>query len=658
MSINQENIIKKTGLLTVFLILLLVIIAFRISYIQIKDGKKYQQMADDIAQKLDTIYANKGNVYSADGSLLATSMFRYEIRMDVATVDDNLLRDSLSALSKKLAQFFGETPDYFKKKIKQAQAEKNRYLFIARNLNYPDYQMIRSFPIFNQGANKGGFITIQNTVREHPFGKIAQRTIGYDDYRGAPGIEGAYAAELRGKNGMRLKQKIAKGQWKPISDFNEIEPQDGKDIITTIDVNMQDIVHHALLKQLLTYNAQHGTAVVMEVETGEVKAIVNLGKTKDSTYYEDRNYAVYEAYEPGSTFKTVSMLIALEDKVIDTAQTVDTAPGYWNVGSKFVRDSDGHNYGTISYARALELSSNVGFAKMIYNNYSQNPKKFLAGIKRIGLDQKLDVPIKGEGAPYFPEPGTKNWSGTSLAWMSFGYGIHVTPLQMLTFYNAIANNGVMVRPKFVKEVSYQNNKKNAIVYPTEIINPKIASDETLAQIKNMLKNVVKKGTAKNIYSPDYSLAGKTGTSKANYWTSNPSFVSSFTGFFPYENPKYSCIVVVHIPYQTSHYGSVVAGPVFQRIAQKIYATTSTVSKVKKGEYTYKSLENKYSKFDEIKKKSNVMPNVKGMPGMDAVTLLENMGLKVQYQGSGKVLAQSINAGTPIKKGNAVYLTNK
>lgn len=658
MSISNENIIKKTGILTGFLLLLFAMVAVRILIIQAKEGKKYHKMSEGVTQKIDTIHANKGNVYSSDGSLLATSMFRYEVRMDVETIDEKILNDSLDKLSNKLSYFFGESSDFYKNKIKIAKAKKDRYLLIARNLNYTDYQTLKKFPIFKLGPNKGGFITIQTTVREHPLGKVAQRTIGYDDYRGRPGIEGAFAAELRGKNGMRLKQKIAKGQWKPINDFNEIEPQDGKDIITTLDVNMQDIVHQALMQQLISYKAQHGTAVLMEVSTGEVKAIVNLGINEDSTgYYEDRNYAVYEAYEPGSTFKVASLLVALEDKVIDTSTTVDTTGKIWRVGGKDVVDSGHTDYGVISAAKALEISSNVGIAKLIYQNYSNNPKKFVDGIKKLGLDKKLELPIKGEGKPYFPEPGTKNWNGTSLAWMSFGYGIHTTPLQMLTFYNAIANNGVMVRPKFVKEVSYQNNNKGAIIYPTEVINPKIASKQTLDKLKYVMKNVVKRGTATTLYSPDYSLAGKTGTSQANYWTTNPSYISSFVGFFPYENPKYSCIVVVHIPMQKFYYGSLVAGPVFQKIAHKIFAATPTINQVKKREVSYKVLNQSFNNYKTNQvSKFKLMPNVVGLSGMDAVSLLENMGLNVQFQGNGSVIFQSIVVGTTINKGNTVYLT--
>ena len=658
MPLKQENIIRRTGIFTILLMLLLVLISVRIIIIQVRDGKKYQDISDSITEKIDTIYANKGNVYSADGSLLATSMFRYEIRMDVSTIDSQLLSDSLGVLSVKLSRFLGETPQFYKNRINEALKENNRYLFIARNLNYTDYQIIKKFPIFKLGANKGGFITIQTTIREHPLGKVAQRTIGYDDYRGSPGIEGAFAAELRGKDGLRLKQKIAKGQWKPINDNNEIEPQDGKDIITTIDVNMQDIVHHALLDQLVTYNAEHGTAILMEVSSGDVKAIVNLGKAKSGDYYEDRNYAVYESYEPGSTFKIASMLIALEDKVIDSSSVVDTTGKRWRISGRDVVDSGHTDYGVISAAKAMEISSNVGIAKLIYENYKDNPKKFTDGIKKLGLDKPLGVPIKGEGKPYFPEPGTKNWNGTALPWMSFGYGIHMTPLQMLTFYNAIANNGIMVRPKFVKEVSYQNNKKDAIIYPTEIINSKIASDKTISILKEMMKNVVLKGTARNIYSPDYSLAGKTGTSQANYWTANRSYISSFAGFFPFENPRYSCIVVVHIPNQATIYGSIVAAPVFKKIAHKIYAATPYINEVKKGKVKYTVLEKKYDDYNLYTKKSITMPNVVGMPVMDAVSLLENKGLSVHFNGITKVVSQSIESGLTINNKDVVYLTTK
>ena len=651
MPITQEHIIKKTGYLTGILAVLLVVIAVRIVYIQLKDGKKYKNISESYTEKRDTIQPNKGNVYTADGSLLATSMFRYEIRMDVMTVQQNVFDNNLKALSKKLSQFLGQAPSYYERKIKEARREKNRYLFIAKNLNYPEYQTIKSFPIFNLGPYKGGFISIQKTVREHPLGEIASRTIGYD-YDSKPGIEGAFAQELKGKYGVRLKQRIAKGQWKPISDNNEVEPEDGKDIITTIDLNMQDIAHTALLEQLVKHEAKHGTAILMEVATGEIKAIANLGRTKNGTYYEDRNYAVYESHEPGSTFKVASIMAALEDKVIDTSTVVDTHPGSWTIHNRRVTDSNHRGYGEISAARVIEVSSNVGTAKLIYESYKDNPEQFVNRLKKMGLTERLNVPIKGEGKPFIPEPGTDRWSGTTLPWMSFGYGVQLTPLQTLTFYNAIANGGKMVRPKFVKQVSYQNNKKEAIVYPTEVINEQIASTETINKIIEILKNTVKRGTATNIYSPHYSLAGKTGTCQALYWTDHMYYIASFAGFFPSENPKYSCIVVIHAP-KNGYYGNIVAGPVFAKIAHKIYAATPEIWTVDKAANPFENLNENHITLEDID--ISKMPLVEGLSGMDAISLLENIGLNVRFSGTGNVVKQSITKDQIIKKGDVVYL---
>ena len=651
MPITQEHIIKKTGYLTGILAVLLVVIAVRIVYIQLKDGKKYKNISESYTEKRDTIQPNKGNVYTADGSLLATSMFRYEIRMDVMTVQQNVFDNNLKALSKKLSQFLGQAPSYYEQKIKEARREKNRYLFIAKNLNYPEYQTIKSFPIFNLGPYKGGFISIQKTVREHPLGEIASRTIGYD-YDSKPGIEGAFAQELKGKYGVRLKQRIAKGQWKPISDNNEVEPEDGKDIITTIDLNMQDIAHTALLEQLVKHEAKHGTAILMEVATGEIKAIANLGRTKNGTYYEDRNYAVYESHEPGSTFKVASIMAALEDKVIDTSTVVDTHPGSWTIHNRRVTDSNHRGYGEISAARVIEVSSNVGTAKLIYESYKDNPEQFVNRLKKMGLTERLNVPIKGEGKPFIPEPGTDRWSGTTLPWMSFGYGVQLTPLQTLTFYNAIANGGKMVRPKFVKQVSYQNNKKEAIVYPTEVINEQIASTETINKIIEILKNTVKRGTATNIYSPHYSLAGKTGTCQALYWTDHMYYIASFAGFFPSENPKYSCIVVIHAP-KNGYYGNIVAGPVFAKIAHKIYAATPEIWTVDKAANPFENLNENHITLEDID--ISKMPLVEGLSGMDAISLLENIGLNVRFSGTGNVVKQSITKDQIIKKGDVVYL---
>ena len=657
MSVERQHIIRKASFLFALLLVLMMGVAARIIYIQIIDGAKYQNLSEQITEKIDTIYANKGNVYAADGSLLATSMFRYEIRMDVVTVDSKIIQKELPALAKELSKLLGEPSSYYTKRINDAQRHGNRYLFIARNLSYPDYKKLKSFPIFKLGANRGGFIAIQKTVREHPLGKVAARTIGYADYRGRPGIEGAFANDLKGKNGQRLKQKIAKGQWKPINDNNEVEPEDGMDVITTIDINMQDIAHQALLEQLEKFQADHGSVVLMEVKTGEIKAIANLGRTSDGKYYEKLNYAVGESHEPGSTFKLMSMIVALEDKVIDTSTVVDTEKGSWSLYKRKIKDSNHKGYGVISSARALEVSSNVGISKLIYNAYKDNPKKFVKGLRRMNLDQILGLPIRGEGKPIIPHPDDKSWSGTSLAWMSYGYGVHLTPLQTLTFYNAIANDGKMVKPKFVKEIRYQNSDKGNIIFETEIINKRICSKSTVEKAKEMLRNVVERGTATNIHSKDYSIAGKTGTCQAQYWTDSLYYIASFTGFFPVEKPEYSCTVVIHKPTRNGYYGNIVAAPVFKKIAQKIYTATPEIFTVDKANTPYEKLDNHFKKYNQKAQKSyQTMPNVKGMSGMDAVSLLENLGLSVQFSGTGAVRTQSIHAGDKIKKGKTVYLS--
>lgn len=495
----------------------------------------------------------------------------------------------------------------------------------------------------------------QRTVREHPIGKIAERAVGYDDYRGRVGIEGSFYEFLRGKKGKRLKQKIAKGQWKPLNDNNEIEPIDGKDIITTIDLKIQDVAHHALLAQLEKFEADHGSVVVMETKTGEVKAISNLGRTSEGTYFEQRNYAIYESHEPGSTFKLMGMVVALEDKVIDTSDIIDTEKGVIRFHGKPVRDSHHGGYGKISAARVFEVSSNVGIVKIIDEHYKDHPEKFIQGLERMKVGQKIGLPIKGEGEPKIPNPNDKDtWNGLSLPWMAYGYGVSFTPLQTLTFYNAIANNGEMVRPRFVKEIRAQDNVVTK--FEKEVIHPQICSQETIDKVKEMMLNVVKRGTADNIYDPNFSMAGKTGTCQTEYWTDDTKYISSFVGYFPADEPKYSCIVVVHKPNKKKgYYGNIVAAPVFERIARKIYTDTPVVEEVEFAENTNnmdEAYEGYYKKANEVYTK---VPNVQDMPGMDAISLLENMGFKVNFQGIGKVKRQSIKAGSALKKGDIIKL---
>ena len=639
-------------------------VTVKLTNIQWVEGDYYRKLAKERTVRNFPIPANKGNIYSSDGSLLATSIPKYTIRFDAVAPKALDFDKNVKALSDSLSKLLGKPSSYFQVTLKKARESKNRYTLIAEDLSYTQYATIKTFPLFEKGANRGGIIIEQKTVREHPIGRIAERTIGYDriddGQQRRVGIEGAFGKYLNGKDGKVLKQKIAKGQWKPIRDENEVDSQDGYDVISTLDVYIQDIAHHALLKQLQEFDAEHGCVVVMETKTGKVKAISNLGRDeKSGNYYETINYAVAEAHEPGSTFKLVDMIALLDDNKIDTTKVYDSNGGTIIYSGKKVRDSHEGGYGKISLAKGFEVSSNTVMVQAVYENYKNNPREFVDRIDAMGLNKPLGLPFQGEGRPVIPQPGDKNWSAISLPWMAFGYGVAVTPLQTLTLYNAIANNGEMVKPQFVSEIKEWN--KTIKTYDKQVINPKICSDATIKKIKAVLENVVKRGTGAKLYSKDFSMAGKTGTAQANYGINGGSekhYISSFVGYFPADHPKYSCIVVVHKPNtsKNNYYGADVAGPVFKRIAQKIFTDAPSTNEIKNLNRKIQKQETKYNEYDYASIKSaDKIPNLKGMAGMDAVALLENLKIKVIVKGIGKVKNQSIPAGQLIVKNSTITL---
>ena len=665
MATTEKNILNRMYVVVGCMFIFSVLVGLKLLDIQFVEGDKYRELAQQRTYKSFTIPANRGNLYDVNGNLLATSVPRYDIRFDAVTVSDKNFKENITPLSEELSKMFGKSAAYYAQTLRTARANRHRYFLIARNLGYSEYMRVKEFPMFKLGSNRGGIIVEQRTVREHPLGKMGERTVGYErqdenGYYTRVGLEGAFGPYMRGKEGRRLKQKIAKGQWKPISDNNELEPKDGYDLISTIDVKIQDIAHHALLKQLEKYEADHGSVVVMETATGEIRAISNLGRTSKGTYYEKLNYAVGESHEPGSTFKLMAMIVALEDKVIDTSTVVDTENGIMTIYGRKVRDSRRGGYGKISAAKAFEVSSNVGVVKLIYENYKDQPQKFVDRLKAMHLDEKLGLAIKGEGEPYIPAPGDKKWSGLSLPWMAYGYGsIQLTPLQTLTFYNAIANGGEMVKPRFIKEVKEWN--KTIEKFEKEVIDPSICSKETVAKVQEMMKNVVERGTGKSLYDPNFSMAGKTGTAQTEYWMddwgSNPRYISSFVGYFPAEKPKYSCIVVIHKPNnRIGYYGADVSGPVFKRIAQKIFTDTPVTDELENLDATDPTIEKNFEQYFAISRSAKqVMPNLKGMPAMDAISILENLGLQVKITGKGKVVGQSIRAGEKVKPNQTINL---
>lgn len=643
-------------------------VVFKLFSIQFLQGDKYRALATERVVKDVVIPANRGNVYSVNGNLLATSIPKYDIRIDAITPSSNIFEKHIKPLCDSLSKFSGKSSGKLEKDLRQARANKNRYYLLARNIGYSDYTRLRNFPLLSLGAFKGGLIVEQTTKREHPMGGIAQRSIGYErfDDKGnvtRAGIDGAFGVKyLRGIDGKRKKQQIGKGQWKPLSDANEVEPQDGYDVYTTIDVNVQDIAHHALLEQLEKYKADHGCVVVMETKTGEIRAISNLGRNANGYYYERLNYAVGESHESGSTFKLMALAVAFEDKLVDSSDVVDTEKGIITYYGKKVRDSKNGGYGKITISKAFEVSSNTGIVKAIDKAYKHQPEKFVDRLYDMSLNKDLDLPIKGEPKPIIPDPRIKNgrWSGIALQWMAYGYGVSFTPLQTLTFYNAIANDGVMVKPRFLREV--KSFDKVVEPFQKEIINKQVCSKETVSKLQQLLKNVVEKehGTGHRLYSENFSMAGKTGTCQKDYKNKEKlNYISSFAGYFPAENPKYSCIVVIHEPDKSvGYYGADVSGPVFKKIAQKIFIDTPIVDEVKMLQITESSIENEYESFyNTAQTYKTIMPNLVGIPAMDAVSLLENMevNVKVKLDGTGIIKSQSVDKNTKLENNQMIVL---
>jgi cell division protein FtsI (penicillin-binding protein 3) len=643
-------------------------VVFKLCSIQFIEGDKYRALAEKRTVNDFEIEPNRGNVYSADGSLLATSIPKYDIRIDAIQAKSAVFDERIGALADSLAVYGVRSASYYKNVLRKARKNKNRYFLLARNISYSDYIRLRNFPLLNLGAIKGGLIIEQTTRREHPMGGIAERTIGYEriDENGdvtRPGIDGAFGVKyLQGVKGKRLKQRIGNGQWKPIADYNQVEPQDGYDVYTTIDVNIQDIAHHSLLGQLEKYEAEHGCVVVMDVKTGEVKAISNLAKTSKGTYYERLNYAVGESHEPGSTFKVMAMMAALEDKVIDTSTIIDTKKGTKYFYGRTISDSQRRGYGKISAARTLEVSSNIGLATIVNDHYSKQPEKFLNRLSKWRLDQPLGVSIIGEGKPDIPRPGASNWSKNALPSMAYGYNLTMTPLQTLAFYNAIANDGELIKPRFIKSV--KSFDKDIEVFEKEILVDRICSDKTLSEIQDILKNIIIRGTGERMYSETFSMAGKTGTARTDYanfeeWKKDKKYISSFAGYFPADNPKYSCIVVIHKPStKVGYYGADVSGPVFKRIAQKIYTDTPIIDEVKTLNFQNNLVNEDFeSYYENARKYKELMPGVVGMPAMDAIALLENLpvNIKIKVNGNGVIKKQSINKHQKLQPNKIIVL---
>ena len=581
---ENNNFLWRLYLVSTVMLMFGLGIGYKLFHLQFIDGDKYRKIAEEKTLKSFVVNSSRGNIFSEDGSLLATSTTKFDVFFDSKTVPNHIFNSEIQSLSIELSKILGDDVKWLNH-FREAKNNNNRYLPIIKNIDLDKVNEFKKLPIFKYGSIKGGLIIEKKIKREYPLGKVAERTIGYEkidkdgDYWGV-GLEHAYGSFLRGKNGKMTKRKISNGQWKVLESNLNKDPIDGLDINTTLNTYMQDVVHDYLLEQTEKYEADHSTAVLMEVATGKIRAISNFGRTDQGKYYEKLNYAVGESIEPGSTFKLMTIIAALEDQVIDTLQMIDTENGEIDFYGFKVKDSRKGGYGQINAMDIFRLSSNTGIVKIISEAYKNQSEKFVDRLFNMGLNNSLDIEIKGEPRPKIPHPLDSDWNGLSLPWMSYGYGVSLTPLQILSFYNAVANDGILVKPTFLES----SNKLGALkktTFKKQILNPSICSKETLSIVKKMLYDVVhhKNGTAKNIKSNNIKIAGKTGTAQVGYGTDKVDYISSFVGYFPAENPKYSCIVVINKPNKNKgYYGSDVAAPVFKRIAEKISSRNPVIEK--------------------------------------------------------------------------------
>lgn len=698
----RDEIVWRSGVVYFAIALLAIAILVRILILQVVQHGKWSAMSEKYVYKTAELPADRGDILAFDGRLLASSVPYYTIYMDTRSsgMSSQTWSNGINGLSAGLAKLLGDrSAAGWKAVITEARQRGDRYFLIQRKVDYETLKKLKVLPIFREGQYKGGMVAQAENRRILPNNELAARTIGYLNLGNEGtevGIEGSFDKDLGGKNGVVVKQRLTGGDWITIDDASSVNSRDGNDVVTTIDIDLQDVASAALMNQLEKHNAHHGCAVVMEVETGDIRAIVNLEQGNDGNYHESYNYAIGESSEPGSTFKLPSLMAAIEDGVIDTGDVVDTGNGSVRFYNKVIKDTKEEGYGKLTVKQVFEKSSNVGTSKLIYEHYKNNPKDFVNRLYAMKLNERLNIQIKGEGDPLIRYPGDKLWSGLSLPMMSHGYEVQLTPLQVLTFYNAVANDGRMMKPRFVTSVMRNGNVIKRFE-PHVIINS-IASRSTIRKAKKMMEGVVEHGTATNLRNANYKIAGKTGTAqialgRSGYRSGTRiSYQASFVGYFPAENPLYSCIVVVNAPSNGVYYGNLVAGSVFKEISDKIYATNffrdyknwdkdnrKPVFAPEAGNgyradinAVLKELDVRYKKTASnewvatresgdtirlvgLKTSKGLVPDVRGMSLRDAVFLLENSGYRVKYNGKGKVRRQSPEHGARYFEGQIVSL---
>ncbi|MGX5820490.1 penicillin-binding protein [Chitinophaga lutea] len=670
----------------------------KVFFIQQVEGDKWRGLADSLHTTFMDIDADRGTIYSEEGRMLSTSIPYFDLRIDFGAdglrdTSKHYFRDNVDSLSIALANLFMDrSAAQYEKMLREGFKDKERYFLLKRGVRFDEYQKVRSFPLFRLGRNKGGLIAETKNRRINPFKLLANRTIGLARENAQNvGLERTYDNELSGVTGKRLMRRIAGGTYMPVEGY-DIEPENGRDIITTLDVNMQDIVETALMRMMVQNEAEHGTCILMEVKTGKIKAIANLGRQKDGSYWEDMNYAL-QVGEPGSTFKLATMIALLEDGYIGPNTMVDLNYGRWLINRRTVYDSEPHHYTTVTVKKAFERSSNVGMAKLVYQYYYKKPNEFSARLAKLHLNDRTGIDLVGEGRPYIPTTSSKHWSAVTLPWMAFGYSVSQSPLQTAMLYNAVANKGRMMKPYLVNSIMEYGQPKKA--FEPVVLEDSICSARTLKALQDMLEGVVLNGTAEKLQTPYYRFAGKTGTAlvangKRGY--ADKIYQSSFAGYFPADDPQYTCVVVIkNKPHAAKFYGGSVAGPVFREVADKLYALAvqkprdlngntalDTLMALKAGKATEwtrvlntlglpskgpiaasgwvaPEVENNKLTFRKVANTQGTVPDVKGMGLKDALYLLENAGLRVVVKGAGRVNNQSIPGGTPVGKEQSITI---
>lgn len=697
----KRDILWRVYLCFLGIVVFSLLILGRAFYIQQVQGHYWVSVSDSLRQKFVETEAERGTIFSEDGNMLSTSIPYFDIHIDFGAdglreKDGRRFKDNVDSLSIALASFFKDksSKDY-KKELQKGYRVKDRYYLLKKNLSFDQYKVLRDFPLVRLGRNKSGFIADVKSKRLNPFGLLANRTIGLARENAQNvGLERTYDSLLKGESGKKLVRFVGAGAYLPVEGY-EIEPRNGKDIITTIDVNIQDIAENALRRVMYENEAAHGTCIVMEVKTGKVKAIANLGKLPDGNYWEDLNYAI-RASEPGSTFKLATMIALLEDKHVTLDSHVDLEGGTWKIYRRTVYDSERHGLNEVTLKQAFEHSSNVGMAKLACAYYTKKPEQFISHLRKLRLDQPTGIDLLGETRPIIKTPASRTWSATTLPWMAFGYEVLVSPLQTLMLYNAVANNGKMMKPYLVNEIRQAGvavEKKEP-----EVLEEHICSEATLRQLKACLEGVLTEGTGKALLTTEYGIAGKTGTAlvaNGNRGYADHIYQSSFAGYFPANDPQYSCIVVIkNKPFARKFYGAMVAGPVFREVADKLMAVSADknetaplrnyTSRPDSSTYYYagytpsvkevlNTLQFKYYDssangdwsrvytydykpvINKQQVQKQVMPDLKGMGLKDALYLLENMNMKVLVKGRGRVVSQSIGPGISYAKNQSVIL---